>query len=136
VTLNKNNQLRGCIGFTSPLQPLYLTVRDAATSAALKDYRFQPVQEAELKQLSYEISVLSPFRKVFNIKQIEIGKHGLLIKKGSGEGLLLPQVAAKYNWDRTTFLQQTCLKAGLPENAWKDEESDIFIFSAFVFGEH
>jgi AmmeMemoRadiSam system protein B/AmmeMemoRadiSam system protein A len=136
VTLNKNNQLRGCIGFTSPLQPLYLTVRDAATSAALKDYRFKPVKEAELKQLTYEISVLSPFRKVLDIKQIQIGKHGLLIKKGSAEGLLLPQVATKYSWDRTTFLRQTCLKAGLPENAWEDSDSDIFLFSAFVFGEH
>ena len=71
-----------------------------------------------------------------NIKEIEIGKHGLLIKKGHREGLLLPQVATEQGWDLNTFLQHTCLKAGLPNNTWKDKEADIFMFSAFVFGEH
>ncbi len=135
VTLNKNNELRGCIGYTSPIFPLYQTVRNAAASAAVKDRRFLPVSPKELDELTYDISVLSPFRLVNDIEQIEIGKHGLLIKNGDSEGLLLPQVATDYNWDRITFLQQTCRKAGLALNAWKRKDTDIFLFSAFVFGE-
>lgn len=133
VTLTKEGRLRGCIGYTAPLKALYLTVRDVAISAALSDPRFNAVGKEELDQLDYEISVLSPFRHVRDVKEIEIGKHGLLIKRGDYAGLLLPQVAADYGWDRQTFLQQTCRKAGLPANAWKDEDSDIFIFTAFVF---
>jgi AmmeMemoRadiSam system protein B/AmmeMemoRadiSam system protein A len=135
VTLTKNGELRGCIGYTSPLQPLYNTVRDVAAHAALKDPRFSPVETSELDQIHYEISVLSPFRRVTDIKQIAIGQHGLLIKKGRYEGLLLQQVATDYEWDRITFLQQTCRKASLPLDAWENDETDIFMFSAFVFGE-
>jgi AmmeMemoRadiSam system protein B/AmmeMemoRadiSam system protein A len=135
VTLKKNGALRGCIGFTAPIKPLYQTVQEAAISAALKDPRFQPVSREELAELHYEISVLSPFTHVQSSEQIEIGKHGLLIKYGSREGLLLPQVATEQHWDLNTFLQHTCLKAGLPNDSWKDKEADIFKFSAFVFGE-
>jgi AmmeMemoRadiSam system protein A len=135
VTLNKDGRLRGCIGYTAPMQPLCQTVRNAAASAAVKDHRFLPVSIEELDELTYDISVLSPFRLVTNIEQIEIGKHGLLIKNGQSEGLLLPQVASDNNWDRLTFLQQTCRKAGLPLNAWKRKDTDIFMFSAFVFSE-
>ena len=135
VTLNEDGRLRGCIGYTSAVQPLYETVRSVAISAALKDPRFPAVHESELPNLSYEISVLSPFHQIENIDQIEVGKHGLLIKKGSNEGLLLPQVATDNDWDKQTFIRQTCRKAGLPEDAWKDEATDIFVFSAFVFGE-
>lgn len=135
VTLNKEGHLRGCIGYTAPMQPLCQTVCNAAASAAVKDHRFMPVSSEELAELTYDISVLSPFRLVKNIEQIKIGKHGLLIKNGPAEGLLLPQVASDYNWDRITFLQQTCRKAGLPIDAWKSEDTDIFMFSAFVFGE-
>ena len=135
VTLIKNGELRGCIGYTSPLQPLCNTVRDVAAHAAIKDPRFNPVSKSELDNLHYEISVLSPFRRVTDINQIKVGQHGLLIKKGKYEGLLLPQVATDYAWDRLTFLQQTCRKAGLPLDAWKDDKTDIFMFSAFVFGE-
>jgi AmmeMemoRadiSam system protein B/AmmeMemoRadiSam system protein A len=135
VTLTKKGELRGCIGYTSPLQPLCNTVRDVAAHAAVKDPRFKPVDKSELDDLHYEISVLSPFRRVTDINQIIIGQHGLLIKKDRYEGLLLPQVATDYAWDRTTFLQQTCRKAGLPPDAWKDDKTDIFMFSAFVFGE-
>jgi AmmeMemoRadiSam system protein A len=106
-----------------------------AGQAALHDPRFPAVSEKELSKLNYEISVLSPLRRVVDINNIEIGKHGLLIKKGRSEGLLLPQVATDYNWDRLTFLQQTCHKAGLPPEAWKDKDTDIFYFSALVFGE-
>jgi AmmeMemoRadiSam system protein A len=136
VTLKEHGRLRGCIGYTAPIQPLCNTVRDAAVHAAIKDPRFTPVSEDELSNLSYEISVLSPFQRVLDIKEIEIGKHGLLMKKGGREGLLLPQVASEQGWDRLTFLQHTCRKAGLPLDAWKDKDTDIFLFSAFVFGEH
>jgi AmmeMemoRadiSam system protein A len=135
VTLTIQGQLRGCIGYTSPVQSLCTTVRDVAFQAALHDPRFPAVSENELSKLNYEISVLSPLRRVVDINNIEIGKHGLLIKKGRNEGLLLPQVASDYNWDRLTFLQQTCHKAGLPTEAWKDKDTDIFYFSALVFGE-
>jgi len=135
VTLTENGQLRGCIGYTAAVQPLYETVRDAALSAATKDPRFPQVSENELPKLAYEISVLSPFKKISDINKIEVGRHGLLIRKGRYEGLLLPQVATDYQWDRLTFLQQTCRKAGLPTNAWQDPDTDVFIFSAFVFGE-
>jgi AmmeMemoRadiSam system protein B/AmmeMemoRadiSam system protein A len=134
VTLKKDGFLRGCIGFTAPIKPLYQVVQEAAISAAIRDPRFSPVSEDELDNLQYEISVLSPFTHVQNINQIEIGKHGLLIKYGSQEGLLLPQVATEQGWDLNTFLQHTCLKAGLPNDSWKDKEADIFKFSAFIFG--
>jgi len=90
----------------------------------------------ELPYLEYEISVLSPFRHVRDVNQIQIGKHGLLIKNGPNVGLLLPQVPVEWGWDRETFLQQTCRKAGLPSDAWKDPNTDLFSFTAFVFGEH
>jgi len=135
VTLNEKGQLRGCIGYVSAVQPLYETIRGAAISAALKDPRFPAVNKDELDQLTYEISVLSPFHRIANTDRIVVGKHGLLIRKGPNEGLLLPQVATDNNWNRLTFLQQTCRKAGLPLDAWKDSETDIFVFSAFVFGE-
>jgi AmmeMemoRadiSam system protein B/AmmeMemoRadiSam system protein A len=135
VTLNEDERLRGCIGYTSAVQPLCQTVQSVAISAALKDTRFSPVTKNELGKLSYEISVLSPFQHINDINQIIIGKHGLMIKKGSYEGLLLPQVATDNQWDTLTFIRHTCRKAGLPLDAWKDEDTDIFVFSAFVFGE-
>lgn len=135
VTLNEKGKLRGCIGYVSAVQPLYETIRGAAISAALKDPRFPSVKKDELDQLTYEISVLSPFRRIYDTNQIVVGKHGIMIRKGRNEGLLLPQVATDNNWDRQTFIQQTCRKAGLPTDAWEDPETDIFVFSAFVFGE-
>jgi AmmeMemoRadiSam system protein A len=133
VTLTESGNLRGCIGYTSPIKPLYETVRDVAISAAMNDPRFPSVQQNELPRIQYEISVLSPFHKVADIGQIEIGKHGLLIKRGRKEGLLLPQVATDYNWNRKTFLENTCRKAGLPTNAWEQEDTDVFMFTALVF---
>ncbi len=135
VTLNERGRLRGCIGYVSAVQPLYETIRGAAISAALKDSRFPPVKKEELNQITYEISVLSPFHRIYDTDRIEVGKHGLMIRKGKNEGLLLPQVATDNGWNRLTFLQQTCRKAGLSPDAWKDAETDIFVFSAFVFGE-
>jgi AmmeMemoRadiSam system protein B/AmmeMemoRadiSam system protein A len=135
VTLRIASALRGCIGFTSAVKPLYITVRDTATLAALRDPRFQPVSPAELPQLQYEISVLSPLRRTMDVAEIEVGRHGLLIKNGTHEGLLLPQVPVEQRWDRQTFLNATCVKAGLPPDAWKDENTDIFLFTAVVFEE-
>jgi AmmeMemoRadiSam system protein B/AmmeMemoRadiSam system protein A len=136
VTLREAGSLRGCIGYTSAMKPLYMTVRDTATLAALRDPRFPPVAAAELAQLEYEISVLSPLRRVTDIEQIAVGQHGLLMKNGSYEGLLLPQVPVEEKWDRQKFLKQTCIKAGMHFDCWKDEETDIFMFTAVVFGEH
>jgi AmmeMemoRadiSam system protein A len=136
VTLKESGALRGCIGYTSAVKPLYMTVRDTATLAALRDPRFQPVAASELPQLEYEISVLSPLRRVTDVEQIKVGQHGLLMKNGGYEGLLLPQVPVEEKWDRQTFLEQTCRKAGMGSGCWKDEDTDIFLFTAVVFGEH
>jgi hypothetical protein len=136
VTLKESGELRGCIGYTSATKPLYLTVRDTATLAALRDPRFQPVSASELPQLEYEVSVLSPLRRAVDIHEIKVGQHGLLMKNGSYEGLLLPQVPVEQKWDRQTFLEQTCVKAGMARDCWKDENTDIFMFTAVVFGEH
>jgi MEMO1 family protein len=135
VTLTKKSQLRGCIGYTVPVKPLYLTVRDVAAFAALRDSRFPPVAERELGDLEYEISVLTPFRRMQDVNELRIGEHGLLVRRGDQIGVLLPQVATEQRWDKKTFLEQACLKAGLPENAWRDEDTDVFLFSATVFGE-
>jgi hypothetical protein len=136
TTLHKDGALRGCIGYTSAIKPLYITVRDTATLAAMRDPRFQPVSAAELPSLEYEISVLSPLRRVMDVQEIRIGQHGLLMKNGSSEGLLLPQVPVEQKWDQQTFLEQTCAKARMSSGCWKDEGTDIFMFTAVVFGEH
>jgi hypothetical protein len=136
VTLRESGNLRGCIGYTAPIKPLYLTVRDTATYAALRDSRFQPVSASELPQLDYEVSVLSPMRRVTDVEQIKVGQHGLLMKNSDSEGLLLPQVPVEQKWDRLTFLERTCAKAGMPAGCWKEEDTDIFLFTAVVFGEH
>jgi hypothetical protein len=136
VTLTESGQLRGCIGYTSAMKPLYMTVRDTATHAALHDPRFRPVSASELPKLEYEVSVLSPLRRVVDVEQIKVGQHGLLMKNGDYEGLLLPQVPVEQGWDRQTFLEETCRKAGMGSNCWKDEDTDIFEFTAVVFNEH
>ena len=135
VTLKKHGQLRGCVGNIVPIESLGAAVATAAANAALRDSRFEPVSSRELDQLKFEISVLSPFRRVRKPQQVKVGLHGILIEKDRIQGLLLPQVAAERNWDRETFLEQACLKAGLPSDAWKDDETDVYVFSATVFGE-
>ena len=119
VTLTENGQLRGCIGYIAPIEPLYLTVRDVAAHAALRDRRFRPVEPAELASLQYEISVLSPLHRVMDVQEIRIGQHGLVIHKDGTEGILLPQVASEEKWDRAKFLEQICYKAGLPSKTWR-----------------
>ena len=136
VTLRKHGELRGCIGYVAPMKPLCETVRDVAAMAAVRDHRFPPVNAKELGDLEYEISVLSPLRRVLDITQIRIGRDGLVVKRGDQEGLLLPQVAVEEGWDRVTFLDFACRKAGLAAGAWKDEGTDVFSFTALVFGEH
>jgi AmmeMemoRadiSam system protein A len=133
--LTEKGQLRGCIGYVAPIKPLYLTVRDVAQMAALRDSRFRPVTAGELGELQYEISVLSPLRRVMDVQEIRIGQHGLLIHTSDHEGLLLPQVASDEKWDRATFLEEVCFKAGLPERAWQSAGADLFRFTALVFGE-
>lgn len=134
VTINKNGRLRGCIGYTEPYYALAQTVTMAAAAAATRDSRFPPVDAEELKELHVEISVLTPRREVQKIEDIQVGIHGLIITQGRNSGLLLPQVATQYGWDRQTFLEQCCLKAGLPKDAWKSG-AKIYSFTAQVFGE-
>jgi AmmeMemoRadiSam system protein B/AmmeMemoRadiSam system protein A len=134
VTLKKDGRLRGCIGFIEAVNPLYRTVMEAAAFAALRDRRFRPVTAEEIGELTLEISVLSPLQQVKKPRSIQVGRHGLMIIKGERQGLLLPQVPVEQAWNRTTFLRQTCLKAGLPADAWKSG-AEIYVFEAVVFSE-
>lgn len=134
VTIKSGGKLRGCLGQFTSEKPLHHLVREMAIAAATRDPRFYPLQSGDLENIELEISVLSPLTKIDSIEEIEVGKHGLYIEKNFYRGVLLPQVAVEYGWDRNTFLEQTCLKAGLEKNDWK-EETDIYIFSAEVFGE-
>jgi AmmeMemoRadiSam system protein A len=135
VTIKQNGQLRGCIGNFQSELPLFKEVAQMAQASATKDPRFYPLKEIDLDNFKLEISVLSPLQKLEDIEEIEVGKHGIYIEKSFYRGVLLPQVALEHNWDRLTFLQQTCLKAGLPTDAWKADDADIYVFSAQVFGE-
>ena len=133
VTLTLRGMLRGCIGQVLARQPLAEAVADMAAAAASEDPRFEPVTEAEAVGLEYEISVMSPLSIVEDLESIEVGKHGLMIRLDMHSGLLLPQVATEYNWDRTTFLEQTCLKAGLSKNSYKDKRAQIYKFTVDKF---
>jgi uncharacterized protein len=136
VSLHRHGQLRGCIGFIEAVKPLLQTVREMAAAAAFHDPRFRPLQADELADLEIEISVLSPLRLIKSTDEIEVGKHGLYIVRGLNRGLLLPQVATQYHWNRLQFLEQTCCKAGLPPDAWKDPQTQIYVFTAAVFSDH
>ena len=135
VTLHKNGKLRGCIGYVEGVDSLFKAVKTMAYSAAFRDPRFPPVVAKELDDIDIEISVLSPLKKIKNVNEIIVGEHGLIIQQGLSRGLLLPQVATEWGWDRTKFLEQTCQKAGLPEDAWQQKHTDIYIFSAEIFSE-
>lgn len=134
VTLKKHGELRGCIGHLEARLPLYQTVIEMAAAAALQDTRFLPVRPEELADIDLEISYLTPMREITDVNEIEVGRHGIYITQGFRSGVLLPQVATEQGWDRDTFLQHTCLKAGLPPDAWK-HGARIEIFTAQVFGE-
>ena len=136
VTLRtKQGDLRGCIGSIRAIEPLYRAVASSAVSAAIRDPRFHPVRQEEMPQLDLEISVMGPIEPVRDVADIEVGRDGLIVSRGRFAGLLLPQVATEYGWDRDTFLDQTCIKAGLAPGAWHSGETRIEKFSAEVFGE-
>ncbi len=134
VTLHKGGMLRGCIGVFNPDTPLWETVVDMAVAAATRDTRFSVVTAAELGEIDIEISALTPLKKTDDPTSIEVGRHGIYIIKGPMRGVLLPQVATDHGWDRETFLRETCHKAGLAGDAWK-EGAEINTFEAEVFGE-
>ncbi|MEJ2092029.1 MAG: AmmeMemoRadiSam system protein A [Syntrophobacterales bacterium] len=126
VTLNRQGRLRGCIGYLEAVIPVLAAVQEMALAAAFRDPRFPPLREEELADLEVEISILSPMRLIKDVDEIQVGRHGLFMARGPCRGLLLPQVATEYGWDRFTFLQQTCRKAGLPADAWKDPATKFF----------
>jgi AmmeMemoRadiSam system protein A len=135
VTLHIGEDLRGCIGYVEPFYPLAQATQEAAVKAAMEDPRFMPISLTELASITIEISVLSPLSELDDITKIEIGKHGLVIDAGFKRGLLLPQVATEYEWDREQFLNQTAKKAGLPADAWKRKEVKLFSFTVERFDE-
>ncbi len=135
VTLHKQDNLRGCIGFIIATKPLIETVREAAKSSAFNDPRFPALTARELDDIKIEISVLSPLRRIENTEEIQVGVHGIMLKNSFYSGLLLPQVAIDYGWDRETFLTHTCYKAGLPGDCWRSKDTEIEVFSAIVFSE-
>ena len=130
---NQQKELRGCVGYVLPSCPVYRAVAETARAAAFDDHRFRPVTIEEAPNLEIELSILSPPRAA-QPHEIEVGRHGLLISGNGRRGLLLPQVPVEHGWDRLTFLEQTCRKAGLPLDAWKHGAS-IEAFTAEVFGE-
>ena len=133
TTLRIDEQLRGCIGYVFPVSTLYQTVAETAAGAAFEDPRFHPVREGEAPRLAIEISVLSTVKPI-EAEAVEVGKHGLVVSYQGRRGLLLPQVPIELGWDRETFLEQTCVKAGVPADAWK-KGAKLEAFTAEVFGE-
>ena len=137
VTIHNHGQLRGCIGQFQPDQPLLKTIREMAV-AATRDSRFlnDPVTPAELGEIDVEISVLSPLEPTDDPLSLELGKHGIYIKSGFSSGCFLPQVATETGWSKEEFLSNCCGgKAGLPTDAWKRSDTEVFLFTAEVFGE-
>jgi len=133
VSLHQGAALRGCIGVFTSEKALHKTISDMAISAATQDPRFSPLTLNELPRVTIEISVLTPLRKIADISEIEVGRDGIYIIKGLNRGVLLPQVATEHGWDRETFLDNTCLKAGLSPGCWKEEWVDIHVFQAEIF---
>ena len=133
TTLYFRGELRGCVGHVYPIDSLYRTVAETARAAAFEDTRFWPITLDEAAELEVSLSILSPLRTV-QAEQLEVGKHGLLVSLHQHRGLLLPQVPIEHGWDRITFLEQTCHKAGLPADAWQTG-AQIEVFTAEVFGD-
>jgi AmmeMemoRadiSam system protein A len=133
ASLYLEGELRGCVGFVQAVDSVYRAVAEAARAAAFEDTRFYPVTLGEAPRLHIELSILSPMQ-VVSPDDVEIGHHGLLISQHGWRGLLLPQVAVEHNWNRVTFLEQTCHKAGLPHDAWQ-KGAKVEAFTAEVFGE-
>jgi hypothetical protein len=141
VTLNSTLGLRGCIGYPLPDKSLFNALEDAAISAATKDSRFPVVKSKELNSITFEVTILTPPKKVVVSKpeeylsKIKVGRDGLIVKHGFYSGLLLPQVPIEYGWNEKEFLEYTCEKAGLPKNYWKNSETEIQKFEGIVFKE-
>jgi len=139
--LNTTLGLRGCIGYPLPDKSLFSALEDAAISAATKDTRFSPVNYKELDSITFEVTVLTPPKKIVASKpeeylsKIKVGRDGLIVKHGFYSGLLLPQVPIEYGWNEKEFLEYTCEKAGLPKNYWKNSETEIQKFEGIVFKE-
>jgi AmmeMemoRadiSam system protein A len=134
VTLTVDGELRGCIGYPLPEKPLDETIIEMAVAAATQDTRFEPLAANELKKLKIDISVLGLPEPIEDPAEVQVGRHGIIVSKGFHRGLLLPQVPVEYGWDRETYLDHGCLKAGLPRDAWK-KGAKIQVFTAQVFSE-
>ncbi len=135
VTLRKEGDLRGCIGYVEARLPLVQAVAEVAVKTAFEDPRFAPVGEDEIDEIDIEISVLSPLEEVEDFEKIEVGKHGLVLESGFARGLLLPHVATEHLWDRDQFLNHTALKAGLAPDAWKTRGVRVLMFTTVTFSE-
>ena len=135
VSLHRKEELRGCIGTCFPTVPLYETVIEMTEAAASRDFRVAAITSDELPEIRIDISVLSPLQPVAEPLGLEIGTHGLYVANGGKRGVLLPQVAVQYGWDMETFLSQTCVKAGLPKDAWKRSETKVSSFIALIMEE-
>jgi AmmeMemoRadiSam system protein A len=134
VTLHRRGRLRGCVGQLPSKEPLVEVVAHCAKAAALEDPRFKPVRTDEIAEIEIELSILSGLEDV-TLGRIEAGKHGLVVSRGWQRGVLLPQVATEFKWQAARFLEETCVKAGLEREAWKDPQTRIQAFTAEVFSE-
>ena len=141
VTLTRNGDLRGCIGYPEPVKPLAQAVVEVAISAATGDPRFPPVTAAELEEIQVEVSVLTKpelievQKPAQYLEKVEVGRDGLIVERGMYRGLLLPQVPVEWNWDIEDFLANTCMKAGLPSDCWLDEGVKMYSFQSQIFSE-
>lgn len=141
VTIKKDNELRGCIGFPLPTKPLILATIQAAVNSAFFDLRFLPLKKEELDKITFEISVLTDpqilkmDKPKEYLKKIKIGRDGIIVQRNFNSGLLLPQVPLEFNWNVKQFLENACIKAGLKKDAWLDKETKIYIFQAEIFKE-
>jgi AmmeMemoRadiSam system protein A len=135
VTLHEDGRLRGCIGRMASDLPIAETVSRMAKAAAFEDPRFEALSEEELTSVNIEISLLGPMLKISDPEELHVGRHGIYIYLRGRSGVLLPQVAVEYGWDRYVFLDQVCYKAGLPPGAWKDPGAELYIFEGLIFGE-
>jgi uncharacterized protein len=135
VTLTVKGELRGCVGTFTPLGSLAATVARMAASAAAEDPRFAPLEAAELDDVDVHVSALDPRRPMRDASELVVGRDGVVVQLGWHRGALLPRVAREESWDAVTFLERTCLKAGLPPHAWRDPAATVELFSAEEFGE-
>jgi len=135
VTIREGGELRGCIGYIESSLPLWRVVQEVAEKAAFEDPRFAPLKPPEFSRMTVEVSVLSAPERMTSPAEIIVGEHGLIIELGGKRGLLLPQVATEYGWDREQFLQHVCSKAGLPPDAWRDPGATVHLFRADIVEE-